>query len=44
MIANFLYLNGISYKYEEPYVYETADNDYSQYKPDFFLPDYNIYI
>jgi DNA helicase-4 len=44
MIANFLYLNGIAYEYEKPYEYETADKDYSQYKPDFFLSDYNIYI
>ena len=44
MIANFLYLNGISYEYEKPYVHETAEKDYSQYKPDFYLSDYNVYI
>lgn len=44
MIANFLYINGVNYKYEMPYKYETANRDYRQYKPDFYLPDYNIYI
>ncbi|MES2774422.1 MAG: UvrD-helicase domain-containing protein [Bacteroidota bacterium] len=43
-IANYLFLNGIEYKYEEPYKYPTADNQYAQYKPDFYLPDYDIYI
>ena len=43
-IANYLFLNGINYKYEEPYQYPTATNIYAQYKPDFYLPDYNIYI
>lgn len=43
-IANFLFLNGVSYKYEEPYKYPTADNIHAQYKPDFYLPDVDIYI
>jgi len=43
-IANFLLQHGVSYKYEEPYVIDTAGPDHRQYKPDFFLPDYNIYI
>lgn len=43
-IANFLFLNGINYKYEEPYKYKTSDNTYAQYKPDFYLPEYDIYI
>ena len=44
MIANFLYMNGINYEYEKPYKYDTADKDYSQYKPDFYLSDYGVYI
>jgi len=44
MIANFLYLNGVNYVYEKPYQFETADRDYRQYKPDFFLSDYGIYL
>jgi len=43
-IANFLYINGISYEYEKPYEVRTADTTYRQYKPDFFLPEYGIYI
>ena len=43
-IANYLFLNGINYKYEEHYQHKTSDNTYAQYKPDFYLPDYNIYI
>ena len=43
-IANFLFLNGVNYKYEEPYQHKTSDNIYAQYKPDFYLPDYDIYI
>jgi DNA helicase-4 len=43
-IANFLYANGIEYVYEKPYEVKTADIRYPQYKPDFFLPRYGIYI
>lgn len=44
MIANFLYINGINYEYETPYKHKTSDNKYRQYKPDFYLPDYDIYL
>ena len=43
-IANFLYLNGVTYEYEAPYDHETATAEKRQYKPDFFLPDHGIYI
>ena len=43
-IANFLYLNGVSYKYEAAYEHETATAEKRQYKPDFLLPDHGIYI
>ena len=43
-IANFLYTNGINYEYEKPYQVKTADRSHRQYKPDFFLPEYGIYI
>jgi len=43
-IANFLYINGINYEYEKPYKIKTAEVRHRQYKPDFFLPDYGIYI
>jgi DNA helicase-4 len=38
-IANFLFLNGIQYEYEKPYPH----GDY-MYRPDFYLPDYDIWI
>ncbi|WP_400073477.1 UvrD-helicase domain-containing protein [Zobellia russellii] len=43
-IANFLFRNGINYEYEEKYQYKTASKQFGQYKPDFYLPDYNVYI
>ena len=43
-IANFLYQNGIKYIYEKPYEVDTRTYAHSQYHPDFYLPDYNVYI
>ncbi|MDD4969909.1 MAG: UvrD-helicase domain-containing protein [Paludibacter sp.] len=43
-IANFLFSNGIEYQYEAKYEHDTATSDYRQYQPDFYLPDYGIYI
>lgn len=43
-MANFLLLHGIEYRYEQKYIIDTADSEFWQYKPDFFLPKYNIYI
>ena len=43
-IANFLAQNGVRYCYEHPYEFDTRTEEYSQYNPDFYLPDYNIYI
>ena len=43
-IANFLYLNGVSYEYEAPYEHDTATSQRGPYKPDFHLPDVGIYI
>lgn len=44
LIANFFTLNGIKYLYEEPYEVQTWTRERRQYKPDFYLPDYGIYI
>ena len=44
VLANFLTLNGIRYLYEEPYKYKTYTVEKRQYHPDFYLPDYDIYI
>ncbi|MBN2334696.1 UvrD-helicase domain-containing protein [Candidatus Bathyarchaeota archaeon] len=43
-IANYLYINGIIYEYEQKYEFPTASKLYGQYTPDFYLPDYDIYI
>ena len=43
-IANYLYLCGIEYEYEKAYKIDTADETYGQYFPDFYLPEYDIYI
>ncbi|MGB3414962.1 MAG: UvrD-helicase domain-containing protein [Microbacteriaceae bacterium] len=44
MIANYLYLNGIAYEYEASYPHETGDPYRKQYRPDFYLPEYDIYL
>ena len=44
VIANYLFTNGINYEYEKPYEIETSTVDKRQYTPDFYLPDYGIYI
>lgn len=43
-IANFLAQNNVSYIYEHPYKIGTRTAEYGQYMPDFYLPDYDIYI
>ena len=43
-IANFLIQNGIEYVYEQPYELDTRTDEYAQYRPDFYLPEYHVYI
>ena len=43
-IANQLFMWNIDYIYEGDYKYDTKTVDYRQYKPDFYLPEYDIYI
>ena len=43
-IANWLYLSGIKYEYEPNYQYDVATPERRQYKPDFYLPDLQVYI
>ncbi len=43
-IANFLTTNGVEFCYERPYEVRTETREYRQYHPDFYLPDYDIYI
>ncbi|MBO8161911.1 MAG: UvrD-helicase domain-containing protein [Thermosipho sp. (in: Bacteria)] len=44
IIANFLFLNGINYIYEYEYPFKSTDPYRKKYTPDFYLPDYDIYI
>jgi DNA helicase IV len=43
-IANYLYINGINYKYEAKYSVDTSDKEHRQYTPDFYLPDLDVWI
>lgn len=43
-IANFLYLNGIPYTYEAPYISKKRIEVGFDYRPDFHIQDTNIYI
>lgn len=43
-IANFLFLNGIRYEYEALYPHKSENTSRKAYRPDFYLPDYDIYI
>ena len=44
VIANYLTEHGIEFRYEKRYEVPTATRDRRQYQPDFFLPEYSIYI
>ncbi len=43
-LANFLAVSGIPYEYEATYPVATATRAHRQYKPDFYLPDHDLYI
>ena len=43
-IANYLTKRGVKFCYERPYPVRTQTQEFRQYHPDFYLPDYNIYI
>ena len=43
-IANFLASHGVVYDYEKEYKYRTVTASHRQYQPDFYLPDYDIYL
>lgn len=44
IIANFLFLNGINYEYERLYPFASDDPYRKRYRPDFYLPDYDLYL
>lgn len=44
VIANFLFRKGVKFEYEKPYEIPTETQEKRQYKPDFYLTDYGIYL
>ena len=43
-IANFLTQNGITYVYEQEYPIDTRTSEFGQCYPDFYLPNFDVYI
>lgn len=43
-IANWLFMQGIPYEYERAYEYNTADQQFRQYFPDFYFPEIDTYL
>lgn len=43
-IANCLAKHSVRYTYEAPYEHDTRDPAHRQYKPDFYLDDYGVYL
>ena len=43
LIANWLFVHDINYVYEHPYKYATSNSVRSQYHPDFYYPDIDVY-
>jgi DNA helicase-4 len=44
IVANWLTLHGIQWEYERPYVSDTTTAKFAQYRPDFYLPEHDVYI
>ena len=43
-IANFLILNQVKFEYETPAKWAEASQEFRQYRPDFYLPEYGIWL
>ncbi|MGC3956355.1 MAG: UvrD-helicase domain-containing protein [Propionicimonas sp.] len=43
LIANWLFLNGVDYRYEQPYPHDVADSSHVQYRPDFYYPRIDVW-
>lgn len=43
LIADWLYLNGVPYRYESDYEFDTRSAQRSQYRPDFYYPEIDVY-
>lgn len=43
MIADWLFVNGVNYAYEQPFNVDVSDESHSQYHPDFYYPDVDVW-
>lgn len=43
MIADWLFINGVNYVYEQPFIVDVSDESHSQYHPDFYYPDVDVW-
>lgn len=43
MLANYFFLDGVEYEYEKLYPYDPEDNYRKNYRPDFYLKDFDVY-
>ncbi len=43
LIADWLYFHWVDYRYEAPYPFDTADAKHSQYHPDFYYPQIQLF-
>lgn len=43
-IANFLFLNQVKFEYESPATWADKNVNYRTYEPDFYLPEYGLWI
>lgn len=43
VIADWLFYNGVAYDYERAYAFDTATDEFRQYRPDFHYPDADLY-
>lgn len=44
IIADFLFRHQVKFEYEKDYPHSESSSKFRKYKPDFYLPDYDIYL
>ncbi len=44
LLADWLTVHGVQYEYERPYEHDTTTVTARQYRPDFYLPRYRLYV
>ncbi|WP_062464013.1 UvrD-helicase domain-containing protein [Demequina soli] len=43
LVADWLFLHGVDYRYEAPYVHDLFDRDHERYRPTFHYPDADLW-